>query len=117
MLKDFSNDPTQQSVYVAPIGLGEKPYILGKQLYVMHTYYPTTVRAGAGRRCDATPILRGKTRRQGFPPLVHAVHRHNCHARHANYPSEGSILATLGRFSAIQRPIFQCLLSGLELDA
>ena len=40
VLKDFSNDPNQPGFYVTPIGLGDEPHVLGKQFYVMYTYYP-----------------------------------------------------------------------------
>jgi hypothetical protein len=40
VLKDFSNDPNHPGFYVTPIGTGEKPHVLGKQFYIMYTYYP-----------------------------------------------------------------------------
>jgi hypothetical protein len=40
VLKDFSNDLNQPGFYVTPIGLGDEPHVLGKQFYVMYTYYP-----------------------------------------------------------------------------
>jgi hypothetical protein len=40
VLKDFSNDPNQPGFYITPIGLGDEPHVLGKQFYIMYTYYP-----------------------------------------------------------------------------
>jgi hypothetical protein len=40
VLKDFSSDPNQPGFYVTPIGLGDEPHMLGKQFYVVYTYYP-----------------------------------------------------------------------------
>jgi len=40
VLKDFSSDPNQPGIYITPIGLGDEPHILGKQFYVLYTYYP-----------------------------------------------------------------------------
>ncbi len=40
VLKDLSNDPNQPGFYLTPIGLGDEPHVLGKQFYVMYTYYP-----------------------------------------------------------------------------
>jgi hypothetical protein len=40
VLKDFSNDPNQPGFYVTPVGLGEESHILGKEFYVLYTYYP-----------------------------------------------------------------------------
>jgi hypothetical protein len=40
VLKNFSNDPNQPGFYVTPVGLGEKPHVLGKQFYILYTYYP-----------------------------------------------------------------------------
>ena len=42
---DFRNDPDQPSVYVAFVGTGDDPSILGKQFYILYTRYPNT---GAG---------------------------------------------------------------------
>jgi hypothetical protein len=33
-------DESRILFYVTPIGRGDKPHILGKQFYVMYTYYP-----------------------------------------------------------------------------
>jgi hypothetical protein len=40
VLKDFSSDPNQPGIYITPLGLGDEPHILGKQFYIMYTYYP-----------------------------------------------------------------------------
>lgn len=40
VLHDFRNDPDQPSVYVAFVGQGENPSILGKQFYIFYTSYP-----------------------------------------------------------------------------
>jgi len=40
VLKDFSSDPNQPGFYVTPVGLGDDPSILGKQFYILYTYYP-----------------------------------------------------------------------------
>lgn len=40
VLKDFSNDPNQPGFYVTPVGLGDEPHVLGKQFYILYTYYP-----------------------------------------------------------------------------
>jgi hypothetical protein len=40
VIKDFSNDPNQPGFYITPIGLGDEPQFLGKQFYIMYTYYP-----------------------------------------------------------------------------
>ena len=48
VLKDFSNDPNQPGFYVTPIGLGDQPHVLGKQFYVMYTYYPNNGQGWAG---------------------------------------------------------------------
>lgn len=48
VLKDFSNDPNQPGVYVTPIGLGEEPHVLGKEFYIMYTYYPNNGLGWAG---------------------------------------------------------------------
>jgi hypothetical protein len=40
LLRDFSKDPNQPGFYITPVGWGDKPHILGKQFYVMYTYYP-----------------------------------------------------------------------------
>jgi hypothetical protein len=40
VLKDFSSDPNQPGFYITLIGLGEEPHLLGKQFYIMYTYYP-----------------------------------------------------------------------------
>ncbi len=45
LLYDFRNDPDQPSVYVAVVGMGDDPSILGKQFYIFYTRYPNT---GAG---------------------------------------------------------------------
>lgn len=44
-LYDFRNEPDQPSVYVAFVGMGNDPSILGKQFYIFYTRYPNT---GAG---------------------------------------------------------------------
>jgi hypothetical protein len=33
---------------VTPIGLGDKPHILGKQFYIMYTYYPNNGEGWSG---------------------------------------------------------------------
>jgi hypothetical protein len=48
VLKDFSNDPNQPGFYVTPIGLGDEPHVLGKQFYIMYTYYPNNGEGWAG---------------------------------------------------------------------
>jgi hypothetical protein len=45
VIYDFQNDPDQPSVYVAPVGMGDDPRILGAPFYIYYTRYPTT---GAG---------------------------------------------------------------------
>jgi len=40
VLKDFSSDPNQPGIYVTPVGLGDEPHVLGKQFYILFTYYP-----------------------------------------------------------------------------
>ena len=40
LLYDFSNSPGQPTTYVAPIGAGEDPRILGQQFYIYYTAYP-----------------------------------------------------------------------------
>ncbi|HEY6449030.1 MAG TPA: hypothetical protein VIY53_21425 [Acidobacteriaceae bacterium] len=40
VLKDFSNDPNHPGFYVTPIGLGDEPHVLGRQFYILYTYYP-----------------------------------------------------------------------------
>lgn len=40
VLKNFSNDPNHPGFYVTPIGLGDDPHVLGRQFYIMYTYYP-----------------------------------------------------------------------------
>jgi hypothetical protein len=40
VLKDFSNDPNQPGFDVTPVGLGDEPHVLGKQFYILYTYYP-----------------------------------------------------------------------------
>jgi len=37
---DFRNEKDQPSVYVAPVGMGDDPSILGNQFYVFYTRYP-----------------------------------------------------------------------------
>jgi hypothetical protein len=48
VLKDFSNDPNQPGIYVTPIGLGDEPHVLGKEFYIMYTYYPNNGQGWAG---------------------------------------------------------------------
>jgi hypothetical protein len=48
VLKDFSNDPNQPGIYVTPIGLGDAPHILGKQFYIIYTYYPNSGQGWTG---------------------------------------------------------------------
>jgi hypothetical protein len=45
LLFDFRNERDQPSTYVAPVGMGDDPRILGRQFYIFYTRYPTT---GAG---------------------------------------------------------------------
>jgi hypothetical protein len=45
LLYDFRTEKDQPTTYVAPVGSGDDPRILGKQFYVYYTRYPTT---GAG---------------------------------------------------------------------
>jgi hypothetical protein len=45
LLFDFRSEKDQPTTYVAPVGIGDDPRILGKQFYVFYTRYPTT---GAG---------------------------------------------------------------------
>ena len=45
LLFDFRTEKDQPTTYVAPVGSGDDPRILGKQFYVYYTRYPTT---GAG---------------------------------------------------------------------
>jgi len=45
LLYDFRNEKDQPSVYVAFVGMGDDPSILGKQFYIFYTSYPNT---GAG---------------------------------------------------------------------
>jgi hypothetical protein len=45
LLYDFRNEKDQPSVYVAFIGMGDDPHILGKEFYIFYTRYPNT---GAG---------------------------------------------------------------------
>jgi hypothetical protein len=40
VLKDFSNDPNQPGFYITPVGLGDDPQALGKEFYILYTYYP-----------------------------------------------------------------------------
>jgi hypothetical protein len=40
LLYDFTNSPGQPTTYVAPIGAGEDPRILGQQFYIYYTAYP-----------------------------------------------------------------------------
>jgi hypothetical protein len=74
-LKDFSTDPNQPGVYVTPIGLGDKPHILGKQFYIMYTYYPND---GLGRelQCAASQFPAHKEmaeRTLSIVPLSHTI--------------------------------------------
>jgi len=48
VLKDFSNDPNQPGFYVTPVGLGDTPHVLGKQFYVLYTYYPNNGQGWGG---------------------------------------------------------------------
>jgi hypothetical protein len=48
VLKDFSNDPNQPGIYVTPVGTGEAPHILGRQFYILYTYYPNNGEGWAG---------------------------------------------------------------------
>jgi hypothetical protein len=48
VLENFSNDPYQPGFYITPIGLGNGPQILGKQLYVMYTCYPNNGEGWSG---------------------------------------------------------------------
>jgi len=45
LLHDFRQDKDQPTTYVAPVGDGDDPRILGRQFYIYYTRYPTT---GAG---------------------------------------------------------------------
>jgi hypothetical protein len=45
LLYNFQNSPDQPSVYVAPVGMGDDPNILGSQFYIFYTSYPNN---GAG---------------------------------------------------------------------
>jgi hypothetical protein len=45
LLYDFRNEKDQPSTYVAPVGMGADPSLLGRQFYIFYTRYPTT---GAG---------------------------------------------------------------------
>ena len=47
LLHDFRNDPDMPSIYVAPVGMGENPGILGKEFYIFYTR-SGTVGANAG---------------------------------------------------------------------
>jgi hypothetical protein len=40
LLYDFTNSPGQPTTYVAPIGSGDDPGILGRQFYIYYTRYP-----------------------------------------------------------------------------
>ena len=40
VLKDFTNDPNHPGFYITPVGLGDEPHILGKEFYILYTYYP-----------------------------------------------------------------------------
>lgn len=40
VLKDFSNDPNHPGFYVTPVGRGNEPHVLGRQFYILYTYYP-----------------------------------------------------------------------------
>ena len=48
LFHDFRHDPEQPSVYVAPVGMGADPNILGKQFYVFYTHYPGNGQGWAG---------------------------------------------------------------------
>jgi hypothetical protein len=48
VLKDFSNDPNHPGFYVTPIGRTEEPHILGKEFYIMYTYYPNNGQGWTG---------------------------------------------------------------------
>jgi hypothetical protein len=45
LLYDFRNEKGQPTTYVAPVGMGDDPRMLGRQFYIFYTRYPTT---GAG---------------------------------------------------------------------
>ena len=45
LLFDFRSQRDQPTTYVAPVGMGDDPRILGKEFYIFYTRYPTT---GAG---------------------------------------------------------------------
>jgi hypothetical protein len=40
VLKDFSNDPNHPGFYLTPIAPGDEPHMLGKEFYILYTYYP-----------------------------------------------------------------------------
>ena len=40
ILYDFRTDPNQPTTYVAPVGLGEDPSLLGQQFDILYTYIP-----------------------------------------------------------------------------
>jgi hypothetical protein len=48
VLYNFSNDPNQPGFYVTPIGLGEELHVLGKQSYIMYSYYPNNGEGWSG---------------------------------------------------------------------
>ena len=55
LLHDFRNDPDQPTVYVAPIGMGEDPRILGREFYIFYTRSP---QAGANPGWEGATVHR-----------------------------------------------------------
>lgn len=48
VLKDFRGEPDQPNIYVAPVGEGDDPMILGAEFYIYYTNYPTNGEGWAG---------------------------------------------------------------------
>lgn len=48
LLYDFRNEKDQPTVYVAPVGMGDDPNVLGKEFYIFFTRYPTTGEGWSG---------------------------------------------------------------------
>jgi hypothetical protein len=56
LLYDFRKDPDQPSVYVAPVGMGDDPNILGRQFYIFYTRYPNNGLGWGGATVDRSTI-------------------------------------------------------------
>jgi hypothetical protein len=56
LLFDFQNQPDQPSVYVAPMGMGDDPNMLGRQFYIFYTRYPNNGLGWSGASVDRATI-------------------------------------------------------------